>query len=123
MPRDTAQALVDILQTALGEGGEEDFGGEDEGGDDLDFGDEPEDDDMNFDEDEETGTKPAPDKKTAYMGKDNKVSGPPKPKSGHAKTDVTNKTDTTQGAPPITALQGKNNQVPGSTVKVGDYFK
>lgn len=128
LDRATAQALVDVLQTALGdEGLEGEDGGEDtldfegEGGEADEFG--GEEDEMSFEEDEEVGTKTAPDKKTAYMGKDNKVSGPPKPKSGHAKADVTNKTDTTQGAPPITALQGKSNQVPGSTVKVGDYFK
>jgi len=125
LPKDVAQQLIDVLQGALG-GGEEDFGDE---GDDLDFGDEGGDefgdDGMDFDEDEETqGTKTAPDKKKAFMGKSNKVSGPPAPKSGKAKTDVTDETGTKDGAPSFTALQGKNNQVPGSTLKKAtDYFK
>lgn len=130
LPRDLAQQLVDVLQGVLG--GEEDVGDEFGGDDELDFGDDEggdefgddEEDEMSFEEDEEVGTKTAPDKKKAYMGKDNKVSGPPKPKSGHAKADVTDDTNTTNGAPPIAALQGKNNQVPGSTLKKAtDYFK
>jgi hypothetical protein len=130
LDRATAQTLIDVLQGALGEGGEEDFG--DKGDDDLDFGDEEggdefggDDDGLDFDEDEETqGTKPAVDKKKAFQGKSNKVSGPPSPKSGKAKTDVTDETGTKDGAPPIAALQGKNNQVPGSTLKKAtDYFK
>jgi hypothetical protein len=132
LDRATAQTLIDVLQGALGEGGEggeEDFGDE---GDDLDFGDEGDDfeggnDDFggDFEEDEETqGTKPAVDKKKAFQGKSNKVSGPPSPKSGKAKTDVTDETGTKDGAPNFSALQGKNNQVPGSTLKKAtDYFK
>jgi hypothetical protein len=129
LDRATAQTLIDVLQGAIGEGGEEDFGDE---GDDLDFGDEG-DDDMggdddfggDFEEDEETqGTKPAVDKKKAFQGKSNKVSGPPSPKSGKAKTDVTDEVGTKDGAPSFSALQGKNNQVPGSTLKKAtDYFK
>jgi hypothetical protein len=129
LDRATAQTLIDVLQGAIGEGGEEDFGDE---GDDLDFGDEGDDefggdDDFggDFEEDEETqGTKPAVDKKKAFQGKSNKVSGPPSPKSGKAKTDVTDETGTKDGAPSFTALQGKNNQVPGSTLKKAtDYFR
>ena len=132
LPRDVAQQLVDVLQGVLGGeeagddlGGEDDLDFGDEGGDDFggdDF--ETEEDEMSFEEDEEVGTKTAPDKKKAYMGKDNKVSGPPKPKGGQAKSDVTDETNTTNSAPPIAALQGKNNQVPGSTLKkASDYFK
>lgn len=129
LPREVAQQLVDVLQGVLG--GEEDLGDDFSGDDDLDFGDDEGDDfggdedGMDFDEDEETqGTKTAPDKKKAFMGKSNKVSGPPSPKSGKAKTDVTDDIGTKDGAPPIAALQGKNNQVPGSTLKKAtDYFK
>lgn len=124
LPKDVARQLIDVLQASMGDDDMGDGLGED---DDLDFGDEGDEfggDDMNFEEDEEVGTKTAPDKKTAFMGKDNKVSGPPKPKGGQAKADVTDDTNTTNSAPPITALQGKNNQVPGSTIKKAtDYFK
>jgi hypothetical protein len=128
LDRATAQTLIDVLQGALGEG-EEDL---DDEGDDLDFGDEDGDefggdDDFggDFEEDEETqGTKPAVDKKKAFQGKSNKVSGPPAPKSGKAKTDVTDEVGTKDGAPSFAALQGKNNQVPSSTLKKAtDYFK
>jgi len=124
LPKDVAQQLIDVLQGALG-GGEEDFSDE---GDDLDFEDEGGDDleggDFSFDEDEEEGTKVAPDKKKVFQAKSNKVSGPPAPKSGKAKSDITDETGTKDGAPPITALQGKSNQVPGSTLKKAtDYFK
>jgi hypothetical protein len=127
LPRDVAQQLIDVLQASIG-GEEEGFGDE---GDDLDFGDEgeddfgDEDDGMDFEEDEETqGTKPAVDKKKAFQGKSNKVSGPPSPKSGRAKTDVTDECGTKDGAPNFSALQGKNNQVPGSTLKKStDYFR
>jgi hypothetical protein len=131
LPKDVAQQLVDVLQGVLG--GDEGLGDELGGDDDLDFGDDDdfggddfgsEEDEMSFEEDEEVGTKTAPDKKKAFMGKDNKVSGPPKPKGGQAKADVTDDTNTTNSAPPIAALQGKNNQVPGSTLKkASDYFK
>lgn len=127
LPRDVAQQLIDVLQASIGGGEEEGFGDE---GDDLDFGDEGEDDfggeddGMDFEEDEEVGTKPAVDKKKAFQGKSNKVSGPPSPKSGKAKTDVTDETGTKDGAPNFSALQGKNNQVPGSTLKKAtDYFR
>lgn len=124
LPKDVAQQLIDVLQASIG-GGEEDFADE---GDDLDFGGEDdfggEEDGMDFEEDEEEGTKPAVDKKKAFQGKSNKVSGPPAPKSGKAKTDVTDETGTKDGAPNFSALQGKNNQVPGSTLKkAADYFK
>ena len=126
LPKDVAQQLIDVLQASLG-GGEEDFGGEEEG---LDFEDEDGGDDfgdsgLDFDEDEEEqGTKPAPDKKKVFQAKSNKVAGFPAAKSGKAKTDVTDETGTKDGAPPITALQGKSNQVPGSTIKKStDYFK
>ena len=128
LDRATAQTLIDVLQGALGDG-EDELGGED---DDLDFGDEEGDDfggeddfGGDFEEDEETqGTKPAVDKKKAFQGKSNKVSGPPSPKSGKAKTDVTDEVGTKDGAPSFAALQGKNNQVPGSTLKKAtDYFK
>lgn len=128
LPRDVAQQLIDVLQASIGGEEEDGFGDE---GDDLDFGDEGgdefggEDDGMDFEEDEETqGTKPAVDKKKAFQGKSNKVSGPPSPKSGKAKTDVTDETGTKDGAPNFSALQGKNNQVPGSTIKKAtDYFR
>jgi len=127
LDRATAQALVDVLQGVLGG---EDEGEDDMGEDDLDFGGDDdfggEDDGMDFEEDEETqGTKPAPDKKAAFQGKSNKVGGKANPKGGNkAKTDVTDNTNTTNSAPPITALQGKSNQVPGSTLKAkADYFK
>ena len=127
LDRATAQALVDVLQGVLGgdEEGDDDLDFGDEG-DDLDFGDEGEDDGMNFDEDEEVqGTKVAPDKKAAFQAKSNKVGGKANPKgSNKAKTDVTDDVGTKDGAPPIAALQGKNNQVPGSTLKkASDYFK
>lgn len=121
LDRATAQALVDVLQGVLGGEEEDDTG---EGDDELDFG--GEDDDMDFEEDEETqGTKPAPDKKAAFQAKSNKVGGKANPKGGgQAKTDVTDDTKTTNNAPPITALQGKSNQVPGSTLKAKqDYFR
>jgi len=131
LPKDVAQQLVDVLQGVLG--GDEGLGDELGGDDDLDFGDDDdsggddfgsEEDEMSFEEDEEVGTKTAPDKKKAFMGKDNKVAGHPKPSSGKAKPDVTDDTNTTNSAPPIAALQGKNNQVPGSTLKkASDYFK
>jgi len=127
LPRDVAQQLIDVLQATLG-GGEEDFA--DEGADDLNFDDEgadefgAEEDEMSYEEDEEEGTKVAPDKKKVFQAKSNKVSGPPAPKSGKAKSDITDETGTKDGAPPITALQGKSNQVPGSTLKKAtDYFK
>ena len=127
LDRATAKTLIDVLQGAIGDEVEDDDMGDDEA--DLDFGDE--DDDMgdefggDFEEDEETqGTKPAVDKKKAFQGKSNKVSGPPAPKSGKAKTDVTDDVGTKDGAPSFAALQGKNNQVPGSTLKKAtDYFK
>lgn len=125
LDRATAQALVDVLQGALGgeEVGDEDLDFEDEG--DTEFeneGEDVEEDEMSFEEDEEEGTKELPDKKQGLMSKNNKVSGPPKPKSGKAKSDVTDDTGTTTTTPSINALQGKNNQVP-SAVKVGDFFK
>lgn len=124
LPRDVAQQLIDVLQASIGE---DETSMEDEG-DDLDFGDEGEGDEFGGDEfgeeDEEEGTKVAPDKKKVFQAKSNKVSGPPQPKSGKAKADVTDDTGTKDGAPPIAALQGKNNQVPGSTLKKAtDYFK
>ncbi len=128
LPRDVAQQLIDVLQGALG-GGEEDFG--DEGVDDLDFDHEGshdefggEEDENTYEEDEEEGTKVAPDKKKVFQAKSNKVGGFPTPKAGKAKPDITDETGTKEGAPSFTALQGKNNQVPGSTLKKAtDYFK
>jgi hypothetical protein len=122
----TAQALVDVLQAALGGGEEEGDLGEE--GDDLDFGGEGDgfgDEEPSFEEDEEEGTKEAPKKNFSKLqGKDNKVGANPKPKGGSAKTDVTDETGTKVGTPPIAALQGKNNQVPGSTIKkASDYFQ
>lgn len=124
LDKDTAKALFDVLKAVVGEedmGEMEDMGDE---GDDLDFGDE---DEMDYDEaeeDEEVGTKPMADKKKAFQGKSNVVAGPPKPKSTHANADVTDDCDTTHSAPPIAALQGKNNQVPGSKLKkASDFFQ
>ena len=121
LDRATAQTLIDVLQGSLGE---EEGGGEDEfGGDDLDFGDEDM-EDMDYEEDEEEGTKVAPDKKQAFQSKSNKVSGHPAPKSGKASSDVTDETGTKDGAPSFAALQGKNNQVPKSSLKKAtDYFQ
>jgi hypothetical protein len=89
----------------------------------MDFGDEG--DDMDFEEDEEEGTKVAPDKKAAFQAKSNKVGGKANPKGGNkAKTDVTDDTGTKTTTPSIAALQGKSNQVPGSTLKAKqDYFR
>lgn len=92
LDRVTAQALVDVLQGALG-GDEEDFG--DEGGDDeFNFdeeGGEGGNDEFNFDEDEESqGTSVAPDKKKVFQAKSNKVGGkvvPHKKKASSAVTD------------------------------------
>lgn len=127
LPRELAQQLVDVLQGVLG--GEEDFG-DDDGVDDLNFDDEGvddgfgEEDENTYEEDEEEGTKVAPDKKKVFQAKGNKVSGFPTPKAGKAKPDITDETGTKEGAPSYTALQGKNNQVPGSTLKKAtDYFK
>lgn len=129
LPREVAQQLIDVLQGVLG-GGEEDFG--DEGADDLNFDDEGADEfgageeDENFyeEDEEEQGTKVAPDKKKVFQAKSNKVSGPPTPKAGKAKGEITDEVGTKEGAPSFTALQGKNNQVPGSTLKKAtDYFK
>jgi len=130
LSRDVAQQLVDVLQGVLG-GEEEDLGGEDEG---LDFGDEggdefgdEGDDEFGFEEDEETqGTKELGNKSVStFQGptKSNKVTNKVAPKGGKAVSSVTDNTNTTEGAPPITALQGKGNQVPGSKIKVGDFFK
>jgi len=119
LDRETAQKLIDVLQTAIG--GE----AEDEG-DDLDFEDEGEDEHHFGEEDEEQGTEVAPTGKGKQLqGKSNKVQGFPSAKSGKAKADVTDETGTKDGAPSITALQGKNNQVPGSTLKKAatDYFR
>lgn len=129
LDRATAQALVDVLQGALGGDVEDDLGGEDdldlegdfEGeddfggeGDDLEFGEE---------DNEEWGTKPAPDKKAAFQAKNNKVGGKANPKgSGKASSDVTDDQGTKEGAPSFTHLQGKDNKVKGQ-VKVGDFFK
>lgn len=122
LDRATAQTLIEVLQGALGdeEEGADEFGGEDD-----DFVDDEDDGGMDFEEDEEVqGTKPAPDKKAAFQGKSNKVSSKLTSKGGKAKTDVTDKVGTKDGAPPITALQGKGNQVPGSSLKAkADYFK
>jgi len=126
LDRATAEKLMDVIGAAMGQEhdeseGEDEYGGDDEG---MDF--EEDDDGMDFDEDEEVqGTKVAPDKKGAFQGKSNKVGGRVTPKGSHsAKTDVTDEVGTKDGAPPITALQGKSNQVPGSTLKAkADYFK
>ena len=93
LDRATAQALVDVLQGALG-GEEEGFGEE---GDDLSFDDEGDlggeegGDEFSFDEDEEVqGTSVAPDKKKAFQAKSNKVGGkvvPHKKKASSAVTD------------------------------------
>lgn len=131
----TAQALCDVLQGALdgGDDSEDDFGDDEVGDDELDFGaeeDYEEEDDMDYEEDEETqGTtkketsgKLSGDNK--LQGKDNKVKEHPKPKGQKAKAEVTDKTDTTHGAPSFSHLQGHNNQVQGSSLKkASDYFQ
>lgn len=129
LDRATAQTLIDVLQGALGGDVEDDLGGEDDLDLDDEFGGEGDDefggeeDGLDFDEDEEEGTKPAPDKKGAFQTKNNKVGGKANPKgAGKAKTDVTDETGTKDGAPSFTALQGKSNKVPGQ-VSVGDFFK
>jgi hypothetical protein len=126
LDRATAEKLLDVIGAAMGmehdeSEGENEFGGDDE---DLDF--ESEDDDFDGEEDEEVqGTKVAPDKKGVFQAKSNKVGGKANPKGSHsAKTDVTDEVGTKTSAPSIAALQGKNNQVPGSTIKKGqDYFR
>ena len=135
----TAQALIDVLQGALGEdegddlGEDDDLGGEDDlGGDELDFGgededneDEDEDEDPSFEEDEETqGTKPAKDKKGAYQGakKSPQVKSALKPKGKKkANTKVTDGTETGANAKE-TYNDGKQNKVKGFP-GVGDFFK
>lgn len=120
LDRATAQTLMSVLQGALGD---DDDSGEFEDETDDEFGDE--DDGMDFEEDEEVqGTKVATDKKAAFQGKSNKVSSKVTAKKVKAKTDVTDEVGIKDGAPPINALQGKGNQVPGSTLKQkADYFK
>lgn len=131
LDRATAEKLLDVIGAAMGEESEDEGEGDDEM---MDFGDDDEDDydydegDMDFDEDEEVqGTKVAPDKKGVFQKHSNKVGGTLNPKGGNkAKTDVTDAADvgTSHTAPSYTALQGKNNQVPGSTIKQGqNYFR
>ena len=78
-------------------------------------------------EDEEVqGTKELGNKSVStFQGpsKSNKVTNKVAPKGGKASSSVTDEVGTKEGAPPITALQGKSNQVPGSRVKVGDFLK
>jgi hypothetical protein len=121
LDRTTAQALMSVLQGALGD--DEDDSGEFEDETEDEF--EDEDDGMDFEEDEEVqGTKVATDKKAAFQGRSNKVSSKVTAKKVKAKTDVTDEVGTKETAPPITALQGKGNQVPGSTLKQkADYFR
>jgi hypothetical protein len=121
LDRATAQALMSVLQGALGD--DEDDSGEFEDETEDEF--ENEDDGMDFEEDEEVqGTKVAADKKAAFQGKSNKVSSKVTAKKAKAKTDVTDEVGIKDGALPITALQGKGNQVPGSTLKQkATYFK
>lgn len=130
LDRATAQALVDVLQGALGGDVEDDLGDEgddlnlddDFGGDD-EFGDEGDDLEFGEEDNEEWGTKPAPDKKAAFQGKNNKVGGKANPKSsGKASSDVTDEQGTKDGAPSFTHLQGKDNKVK-SQVNAGDFFK
>jgi hypothetical protein len=126
----TAQALMDVLQGALG-GAEDEFGAEDDGldfedddagefGDDVDEDAEEDDDEEAFDEDEETyGTKTnAPDKKQVFQSKNNKVGGKVKPKSGKASAEVTdevgNKGDLGH------ALHGAKQPDMGKSNKVGN---
>lgn len=127
LDRATAQALCDVLQGALGEGGEEDFGDE---GDDLDFGDEGEDDDLDFEEDEETfptdkvgndGTEKDIVKGGGHplQQKNNKVKGKPQPRGGKASSDVTDKVGN-DGTRDGTPNHGKNNKV--SNLKQGEDF-
>jgi hypothetical protein len=134
----TAQTLIDLLQGAIGGGeGEDEFGGEGEidGDEDggLDFGgeDDTEEDneEMDFEEDEETyGTKTnAPDKKTAFQGKNNKVGGKIKPSSKKASSEVTDDVgDDGDFGHAITSPKkvndGKNNKV-GNLTKGADFFK
>lgn len=127
LDRATAQTLIDVLQGAIGEGEGEGEAEGDDFGDDLDFEDEGDgegDDFGDFEEDEETqGTKTAPDKKKAFQGKDNKVSGPPTPKKKKASGDVTDEVGTKTGAPSFKHLQAQNNQVNSSIKKAADYFQ
>ncbi len=128
LDRALAQQLVDVLKGVLGEGEEEDLGGEDdldlEGGDD--FGSEG--DDLSFEEDEEEGTskKESSGKlhgNSKLQGKNNKVGGPGvQPTGGKASSDVTDKTGTEKGKESYD--DGKSNQVKGSKLSKGkDYFK
>lgn len=126
LDRATAQTLIDVLQGALGEGGEEDgmdFGNEN---DDLDFGDDSEEDNedgMDFEEDEETETVGAKDSKGGgtqhkLQGRNNKVAGRPQPKGGSAQHAVTDKVgnDGDYGH----ALHGAKKYNDGKSNKVGN---
>jgi len=117
--RATAQTLIDLLQTAIGGEDEgEDEGLEDEGEGD-EFGGE---DELDFEEDEEVGTKVAPDKKKVLQSKSNKVSGKlSKATKRKVSPSVTDETD------PLATFNtkyddGKSNQVKGSNLKKGGEF-
>lgn len=136
LDRATAQALVDVLQGALGD----DMGGDDFGDEDgLDFGDDDldgevgEEDEMDFEEDEEgymptdkvgnDGTEKDIVKSGSHplQQKNNKVKGKPQPKGGKAGTtnnvmDKVGNDGTKDGQPDI----GKQNKV--SNLKQGEDF-
>ena len=69
--------------------------------------------------------KTAPDGKGKFQSKPNQVgNGNVKPKNKKASSDVTDEVGSKTGTPPIAALQGKNNQVPKSTLKKSaSYFQ
>lgn len=116
LDKETAKKLINLLQVAVGGEVETEDEGEDEGEgeDDLDFGDE-----ESYEEDEE---EEKVSKSSKLQGQSNKVSGFPQPKKDKASSDVTDDVGSKDGAPPISALQGKNNKVPGSSIKPKDYF-
>jgi hypothetical protein len=128
LDRETAQKLIEVLQGAMGEDLGDDSDDldafDDEDGDDdldIDFEDGDEDEDESFEEDEEVqGTKPAPDKKGVFQGKNNKVGGKANPRSGKASTDVTDEVGTKDMSHNYN--DGKNNKVK-SKVTPGDFFK
>lgn len=131
LDRATAQALVDVLQGALGGDVEDDLGGEDdldlegdfEGEDD--FGGEG--DDLKFGEEdnEEIGTKEQTPPVDKLLSKANKVGGNANPK-GSKKADPKLKNQdqgSKEGAPSFTHLQGKDPKVNASGIpKPGSYF-
>lgn len=120
LDRATAQQFLDLLQAAVGEGGEEDFDGGDldfnDEGDDFGGDDEEEEDNgeeegdyFSHEEDEERGVHP-----TDKVGNDGTV-GPKNSKDGPHK--LQNKSNKVNGKP---QPKGQKTKVVGTTDKVGN---